>query len=370
MSALIICNVSALRAIRWARQRYDVVPWEPVGRVEIRHALDDGVPNRDRIDWDVLRRYGFVGDEGADGGEPLHVLVGRDEDRRSREELCCHVQRRDLERGMLLRVEPGIYCASPALAAMQYARGRDLSEVFSLVMELLGSYTLPAEPTFGLARGEAWRARPGFLAPDNARQDGDEPVEQAHYRCAPATTLLELRRVIRLSASSNDRSMRTAVGLAMPGSASPGETIMAAMLGLPMRYGGFGCDQLPRGGMRLNHRIEFSGQAVNMSSGMPWAVCDAYIEAAKTDLEYNGIGHEQVNARIHDGNRNNGLRGMGVRVLVINRQQMQDIVALEAIAQSIYQEAGKRFRYRIENTRPRQLWLLNGLRRAAGLTPV
>lgn len=121
--------------------------------------------------------------------------------------------------------------------------------------------------------------------------------------------------------------------------------------------------------MKLNYQLNFGTQAMRMASGMPYAVCDAYIPAAKTDLEYNGLGHEQEEARIHDGNRNNGLRGEGVRVIVINRGQMRDIEALEAIAQSIYHDAGVQFRYRISGYRLRQARLLKELRQAVGLPP-
>lgn len=136
-----------------------------------------------------------------------------------------------------------------------------------------------------------------------------------------------------------------------------------------MRYGGFGCSALPKGGMLLNHRLDFNTQTVRMASGMPYAVLDADIPSAKTDLEYNGAGHEIQQARIHDGNRNNGIKGMDYKVLVINRNQMRDIVALEAMAKSIYHDAGVRFRYSIKAYRNRQAAWLNGLRNSIGLPP-
>ena len=106
-----------------------------------------------------------------------------------------------------------------------------------------------------------------------------------------------------------------------------------------MRFGGFGCCSLPMGGLLLNYRIDFDTLAVNMSSGIPYAICDLYCPAAGVDNEYNGIGHELQNARIHDGNRNNGLKAMGIHVLVINRDQMKDLVALEAFAQTMHRLA-------------------------------
>ena len=136
-----------------------------------------------------------------------------------------------------------------------------------------------------------------------------------------------------------------------------------------MAYGGFNCAALPDG-MLLNHCIDFTHDAVLMSSGMPYAVADVFIPAANVDVEYNGTGHEELPARIHDGNRNNGLRCMGIIVIVIQRDQMRDIQALEAIARIIYRFAHVRFRYQGKGHRTKQANLLNALRGAVGLKPV
>ncbi len=203
-----------------------------------------------------------------------------------------------------------------------------------------------------------------FEAMDDLDCQGDQPTpekqaetryEQAHYKCEPATTIEELEAVARFAKSSSCASFRTAVKLAR-GSASPAESLMFAVLGAPMRFGGFGCCSLPMGGLLLNYRVDFDTLAVNMSSGIPYAICD-FCPAAGVDNEYNGIGHELQNARIHDGNRNNGLKAMGIHVLVINRDQMKDLVALEAFAQTMHRLAGVRFRYRIKGYRKHQAGL-------------
>ena len=53
------------------------------------------------------------------------------------------------------------------------------------------------------------------------------------------------------------------------GSASPAESIMFGMFALPQRYGGFNMLSLPKGGILLNHRVDFDEQALHMSSGHP-----------------------------------------------------------------------------------------------------
>ena len=225
------------------------------------------------------------------------------------------------------------------------------------MLELLGSYSLPPEATFPIAWGGVW--------PDEVER---KSVEQIHYPSEPVVTIKELQAMARYAKSSEYANFRTAVRLAATGSRSPAESIMYGMFAPPLRFGAFGISSL-KGGMLLNHRIDFDTTSLHMASGVPYAVCDAYIPAAHIDTEYNGIGHEEENRRIHDGQRNNGLKGMGVTVLVINRDQMRDIVALEAIARSIHKAAGGLLRYRYSGVRQRQTAWLNGLRAGSGLPP-
>lgn len=170
--------------------------------------------------------------------------------------------------------------------------------------------------------------------------------------------------------SSRYAVFRQAVGLAAERAASPGEAIMYGVFGAPMRYGGFACHRLSAKGMELNKRIDFDVNSMHMAGGMTHCICDAYIEAASTDMEYNGLGHEETKAKIHDDNRNNGLDGMDINLVVVQREHMRDIVALEAIAKKMYERAGVRFRYRVDGYRVLQQNWLNGLRRGVGLPPV
>ena len=278
-----------------------------------------------------------------------------------------------------MHIEADIYATSPALTAMLCSKNEPVAKILMLIMELLGTYSLPPEATYPIAHDDIWPD------PEVPQEDGDLDClgtdeansqqqeircEQAHYGCEPATTIEDLESIARYAKSSVYASFRAAVKLARAGSASPAESLMFAVLGAPARFGGFGCCSLPMGGLLLNHRIDFDTLAINMSSGIPYAICDLYCPAARVDNEYNGIGHELQNARIHDGNRNNGLKAMGIHVLVINRDQMKDLVALEAFAQTMYRLAGVRYRCRIKGYRNRQAGWFNGLRAGIGLAPV
>ena len=372
----VISHLSALRAIRRARRAYSALPWDAIDDEQQTQALVGCVPNKDAIDFAALA---ILDAWSEDDSERLDLFVASGSNRRPDGRLLQHTITAPLPQGEIMHIEADIYATSPAMTAMLCSKNESVAKTLMLLMELLGTYSLPPEATYPIAYDDTWPEANSFETMDDLDCQGDQPTpekqsetryEQAHYKCEPATTIEELEAVARFAKSSSYASFRTAIKLARAGSASPAESLMFAVLGAPMRFGGFGCCSLPMGGLLLNYRIDFDTLAVNMSSGIPYAICDLYCPAAGVDNEYNGIGHELQNARIHDGNRNNGLKAMGIHVLVINRDQMKDLVALEAFAQTMHRLAGVRFRYRIKGYRKRQAAWLNTLRAGIGLAPV
>lgn len=372
----VISHLSALRAIRRARRAYSALPWDVVDDEQQAQALADCVPNKDAIDFAALA---ILDAWSEDDPNRLDLFVAGGNNRRPDERLLQHTITAPLPESAIMHIEADIYATSPAMTAMLCSKNESVAKTLMLLMELLGTYSLPPEATYSIAYDDIWPKSDGYAATGHLDCRGDQSAteqqnetryEQAHYKCEPATTIEELKAVAQLAKSSSYASFRAAVKLARAGSASPAESLMFAVLGAPMRFGGFGCCSLPMGGLLLNYRIDFDTLAVNMSSGIPYAICDLYCPAAGIDNEYNGIGHELQNARIHDGSRNNGLKAMGIHVLVINRDQMKDLVALEAFAQTMHRLAGVRFRYRIKGYRKRQAAWLNALRAGIGLAPV
>lgn len=372
----VISHLSALRAIRRARRAYSALPWDVVDDEQQAQALADCVPNKDAIDFAALA---ILDAWSEDDPNRLDLFVAGGNNRRPDERLLQHTITAPLPESAIMHIEADIYATSPAMTAMLCSKNESVAKTLMLLMELLGTYSLPPEATYSIAYDDIWPKSDGYAATGHLDCRGDQSAteqqnetryEQAHYKCEPATTIEELKAVAQLAESSSYASFRAAVKLARAGSASPAESLMFAVLGAPMRFGGFGCCSLPMGGLLLNYRIDFDTLAVNMSSGIPYAICDLYCPAAGVDNEYNGIGHELQNARIHDGNRNNGLKAMGIHVLVINRDQMKDLVALEAFAQTMHRLAGVRFRYRVKGYRKRQAAWLNALRAGIGLAPV
>lgn len=383
MSTLVFSHINALRALRRERRIHSAVAWDTLSAADARLALDASIPNKSQLDTAYFDRLGFVDESDF---RPPHLLVASPASRRPTKprNFIAHVHAGNLPQGAIMHVEHDLYAVSPAFAALQYSLDHSYEATFMLLMELLGTYTLPEEATFPIADGEVWSLedQASGAADQNARSDetGDQPeeqdpqrpipVDQVRYGCEPATTIEDLQALSAWARSSKYASFRKAVRHVKAGSASPMESIMYGVFGLPLSHGGFACDSLPNGGMLLNERIVFDSQAATMASGIPYATCDAYIPAAKTALEYNGEYHETARSALHDAKRNNGLKGMGISVIVVTREQLYDIPALEAIAMSIYRAAGERFRYRVDGYRKRQQRLLNGLRMGTGLPPV
>lgn len=383
MSTLIFSHINALRALRRERRVHSAVAWDTMSAADARLALDACIPNKSQLHMAYFDRLGLVDESDF---RPPHLLVASPASRRPTKPniAIAHVHAGDLPQGAILHVERDLYVVSPAFTALQYSLDHSYEATFMLLMELLGTYTLPEEATFPIADGETWSPydQAASTTGKDARNDNTDdqpterdpqrsvPVDQVRYGCEPATTIEDLRALSTWARSSKYASFRKAVRHVKAGSASPMESIMYGVFGLPLSHGGFACNGLPNGGMLLNERIVFDSRAVTMASGIPYATCDAYIPAAKTALEYNGEYHETARSALHDAKRNNGLKGMGVSVIIVTREQLYDIPALEAIAMSIYHAAGERFRYRVNGYRKRQQRLLNGLRMGTGLPPV
>ena len=348
MDAIVVTHSTALYAIRCARRRYACLPWEQLSRSQQQRALASCAPNESDLDLDDLERLGVWSPElGC-----LDILVASSSAQRKSSLLRPHVFSNPLPSNSLLRVSGDVYCVSPALAAIQFASDHSWQETLALLYELCGTFSLsdalPSQADASLENPLSWI----------------DDSHRSYYSSEPVLAVRQLNRYIAYAKGIwGLADAQTAAKYALDGAASPMECIMAAMFHTPMRMGGFGID-----GMQLNYRIEFSQSAV-LASGMPYAILDAYLEAAKATLEYNGHNHDAQLSRIHDEKRTAGLQAMGIATIPINDEQIKNLDALESIAATLYKAMGKRFRYRVTGYRSRQIELLNSLRVQMGLKP-
>lgn len=339
---IVVSHTTALRAIRVARRRYAYLPWRPLDGTEQQWALDSCAIGRKATDLDALHRLGLW--DHSDPDCCIDVLSSNKAFKRTRPEFQCHVVSSPLPAGSILEMSSGIYTVAPAVVVAQYAHTHDFPEVLALIQELCGTFSLPEDHRAGTVQC----ASPETESPNIAKVE-------------PALRAKELlRQLKKLTAVRGCAQARFAARCALDGARSPGEAIMASLYHAPFARGGFNIK-----GLLLNYQIDFS-DAAQQASSMPYAVCDAFVGAARATLEYNGSYHEQPGARLHDDKRAAGLEAMGITTIVINREQLRRIEALESIARLLYRRAGMRYRNRTSGYGVKQIELLNGLRTAFG----
>lgn len=341
---VVASHESALRAIRHERCLYGRITWKTITKSEQRRALESCPPAANALDNVTLARVGLT--SGLTDDTAVDVLCSSPDARRAQRRLRCHCVSNVLPaESILLAAKPDVYVAAPALCVIHYASRHALAETIGLLYELCGTFSLPPDerPQHSAPHAEAYSycESDAVLTPD--------VLTRYLSRCEGIRGLVTARRATRY---------------ALGGARSPAEAVMDALFHTSKRLGGFGFTP-----MLLNHRINFTADARDVSSGMPYAVADAYIPKAHAILEYNGSHHSMPEIRTHDEKRNNALKAMGLHVYVINNETLRDVEALEAIARSITRNAGLRYRCNTKGCRVKQVELLNGLRSWANLKP-
>lgn len=218
----VISHLSALRAIRRARRAYSALPWDFVDSEKQAHALASCIPNNDAIDFGALS---ILDAWNEDDSELLDLLVSNEDNRRRDRRLLQHILSTPLPEGAIMHVEADIYATSPAMTAMLCSKNESVAKTLMLLMELLGTYSLPPEATHPIAYDDTWPKGDGYEAMGDldcrgdqsaAEQQNETRYEQAHYKCEPATTIEELEAVARFAKSSSYTSFRTASNLPDP----------------------------------------------------------------------------------------------------------------------------------------------------------
>ena len=338
-ASVILTGASALRMMRAERRQMGYISWRDLDPDEEHCVLHTSSPSAEDIYLPDLVRIGAVSGEVQ---EDLCLLVGSAKQRRRMSGASWSVCSTGLPDASILEVEPGVYSLSPeALCAAQ-----ELCSKISLSDR--GQYLPPySSPTV-----------------NRLAKDRDQLSDVGYFEVEPVLTPDRLADYLAACKGSAAKQLRRLCPFLSENLRSPMECIMLAMFSLPFSYGGFAC-----GPFKTDHKIEFNDRAQAIS-GMPYAVCDAYQEVARFDLEYNGEqGHSSRGGRIHDEKRNTGFVAMGIEVATVNNEMLCDMEAMEAIAWRIYQRMGKRYRNRVDTRRRKQEALFNTLRACFGLKP-
>lgn len=201
----------------------------------------------------------------------------------------------------------GFRVCSPELCFVQMATLWNLPKLIELGFELCGTYDLS---------------------------------DNSYRTCTPLTSVEKLTEYANsLNKTYGKRKATRALRYVANGSASSRETILAMLLTLPYRMGGYGLKQ-----PLLNHRIDL-GRRERRIAGKSYLVCDLYWPEAKLDVEYDGGHHEDPEQMLKDSMRRDALLSMGITVLTVTKWQLENGGSMNAIAHAVAEHTGKRLRY-------------------------
>ena len=236
---------------------------------------------------------------------------------------------RALPEAALLRVNRNLYVASPELAVVQIAETATLMQLTQVIMELCGTYSPTPHPT------------------------ADHP-ETAKYEIPPVTSLERISTfAVRVRAKVKARDLvKRAVAIAREGAASPAETNLALMLGLPVKQGGYGF-----GMPQFNARLD-APEDERPYVTQAYYQLDLYWEDCKADIEYEstafhldplyGIPSSRLTSDkvqvwregciergAHDRTRLRDIQTLGTRVIPVLATDLRDARSLERIARAL-----------------------------------
>lgn len=351
-ASVILTGASALRMMRAERRQMGYIGWKDLEPEEERRVLCMSSPSAEDICLSDLVR---IGAKSGEVQEDLCLLVGSAAQRRRMPGVDWSVCS-GLPAGSILEVEPGMYSLSPEALCVAVAREVGCIQAFALAQELCSKISL----------SDRGKYLPPYTSPvaNRLAKDKDQPADVGYFEVEPVLTPDRLTDYLAACKGNVAKQLLRLCPYLSENLRSPMECIMLALFSLPFSCGGFAC-----GPFKTDYKIEFDDRAQAIS-GMPHAVCDAYQEEARFDLEYNGeLGHSSRRGRIHDEKRNTGLITMGIEVATVNNEMLCDMEAMEALAWRIYQRMGKRYQNRVEARRKRQDALLNTLRACFGLKP-
>lgn len=226
----------------------------------------------------------------------LHVLIPGGNAKRRGAGITFHLCAGMLPPGSIVQIGPGEFISSPELCFAQMAQRLSLPTTIQLGYELCGTYAIADDLPQGMARRDPLTS-PALLGEFLSRQK---------LRCGTERARMALQYIL-------------------PASASPMETVLAMLLFLPKRHGGYG---LPaptlNGGVKIERR------------GGGRFICDMLWPRQKVAVEYDSdmahTGREKIN---RDSRRRAALERCGIRVITVTKDQVKYADELDEVAHVI-----------------------------------
>ena len=250
--------------------------------------------------------------------QPYHVTV-LERNKAPLPEAVSHISVYRYSPRIFCKIESGVYASCPELCLTQLASSLTLHELILAASVLCGIYRR-------------------------------NPLDGALEKRLPLTTrakiLAFLQRNPRIHGS---KKVREAVRWVTEKAASPPEAVLAMMLRLPFRLGGFQLE-----GFKVNCRIEPSRRA-RAIAGRSTLVPDILFSEARLALEYDSTAeHTSAQQLTLDAKKRSALEADGYKVVTVTARQMQNAEEMRKVALQVYKRLGLRFRPRCSDFGERQ----------------
>ena len=242
---------------------------------------------------------------------PLHFVTSSQGQCRRKGDIEAHLLSTQVSSDSFFELTRGCLVCSPELAFVQCAdRRTDFTWLLELGYELCGTYQT---------------ARTGLTT---------------QYEVQALTSTQRIRDFLKRDPSlRGSRFARQALLYMSDGSASPRETALALLLGLPHRLGGYGLE-IPL----MNHPVKLNEQAASIAQRASLR-CDLCWPKSKVDVEYQSdFAHQGEFARIRDSRRANALATMQWTTIGVTSEEMNSMAACDAIAEAVRKATQKQRR--------------------------
>ena len=267
---------------------------------------------------------------------PVHVFVGSAAKCRTSKLCLSHECGQRLPEHSFLNLGQKVYASVPELAFVQVAATeKDLVKLLLLGYELCGSYAT-ARTCGALSRG------------------------MPSYQVEALATVRSLSSyAARIPSLAGTRMVARATRYLADNSASPRETQLALVLGLPRSLGGGGL-----GIPVMNYRLDATEEARRLS-GRSYFLLDLCWPKAKLDVEYQSNEmHANDESLNRDTKRANALDAMKWKVKNIASDELDSETSIDGIVSTIGDYIGKDGRVRVSDYSKRK----RTLRRKLGLS--
>ena len=242
--------------------------------------------------------------------EPLNIMVGSQNARKISKGFASHYCKGSFPRNSFARTKAGYFVSGAEFCFLQMATILPLANLIQLGFELCGGYVLAPEDASGFIKSK------------------------------PVTTVARLRAFVnKMSGFHGCKLARKALQYILDGSASPRETILAVLLVLPYRLGGFGLAK-----PQLNFAVT-PQRTARKATEKQCFYCDLYWPDARLAVEYDSdMFHAGIDQIAGDAKRRAALAFIGTTVVTVTNRQVSNSLEMKRVASLLAKHLGKTIR--------------------------